>query len=257
MIKLAWAALPALAFLAPFSASACPEKSERILFHSCWGEARASSLLLPEEGSALARAMDPPVEQLIVTGGYTGKDAREEARPNPVGMFIHKGTVVNPTLARMDGVAILSPEGTLSIQHRGDLSFQGIRFDLGALDQRQSFQRRAAKAGASVFQSHLLIVDGALDVRPRDGAPEAVRRLLFTDDRGFGIYQTEGAVTLYDAARAIEVEIAPAMALNLDMGSFDYCLAIRGGVAQNCGVLGRQATQKLSNLLVLQLEPRG
>ncbi|MEL6477025.1 MAG: hypothetical protein AAFR17_06835 [Pseudomonadota bacterium] len=237
--------------------AACPEKSEHLLFHSCWGEARASSLLLPEDGPVPATASGNAQERLIVTGGYTGKDARAEARPNPVGMFIHKGSVVNPTLARMDGVAILTPRGDLTIQHRGALAFRGDRFDLGEIEQRQSFQQAAASAGVSIFQSHLLIVDGLLDIRPREDAPRAVRRLLFTDDQGFGIYQTDRPVTLYDAARAVEAALSPDMVLNLDMGSFDYCLVTRGGVEQNCGVLARQNTSKLSNLLLLQLKPRG
>ena len=244
--------LTMLAFLAPGLALACPEPSKVILFHSCWGEAQASSLLLPEDGPVPQAG----VERLVVTGGYTGKDRRQDALPNPVGMFIHKGEVINPNLARMDGIAVLTTDGRLSIQHRDRLRFQGHRYDLGNLDERKAFQKAAVASGASVFQSHLLIVDETLDIRPREDAPLAVRRLLFTDNHGFGIYQTDGRRSLHDSALDVSTAVVPDMALNLDMGSFDYCLLTREGVEQNCGVLGRENTQKLSNLLVFSLKPR-
>ncbi|MEM9735212.1 MAG: hypothetical protein AAF908_01230 [Pseudomonadota bacterium] len=230
---------------------ACPEPSEQVLFHSCWGEAEVTSLLLPEDGPVPAGE----ARQLVVTGGYTGKDRRLETFPNPVGMFIHRGQVVNPTLARMDGVAIVDRDGALSIEYRRRVAFAGQTFDLNKLAARRAFQTAAAEAGASVFQSHLLIVDGALDIRPIENAPLALRRLLFTDGAGFGIYQTARPVTLSEAAAEAEAALAPRMALNLDMGSFDYCIASLAGVERNCGLLGREDTAKLSNLLLLRLKP--
>ncbi|MEM7505388.1 MAG: hypothetical protein AAF415_01480 [Pseudomonadota bacterium] len=195
-------------------------------------------------------------QRLVVTGGYTGKDARQEVLPNPVGMFIHKGVVVNPTVARMDGVIMLAPDGALSIQHRAAVGLERSTFDLRDIAARRAFQQVASTAGLSVFQSHLLIVDGVLDTRPLEDAPVATRRLLFTDADGFGVYQTDTPVTLHDAAVAIGEAVTPQMAVNLDMGSFDYCLVTRDGVEQNCGVLRRENIQKLSNLLVLDLKPR-
>ena len=41
------------------------------------------------------------------------------------------------------------------------------------------------------------------------------------------------------------------MALNLDMGSFDYCVRRTTGGTDPCGVLGVGDTAKLSNLLRL------
>lgn len=249
--------LAAGAFLLfPAIGAACPAPSPQILFHSCWGEARAASVLLPEEDGLVEPLGERAGTSLIITGGYTGKDRRAEERPNPVGLFIHKGEVVNPTLARMDGIAILSPGGELQVQHRGATAFGGETYDLGDLAHRRAFQRMAASTGASVFQSHLLVVDGALDIREREGAPLAIRRLLFTDADGYGIYQSRRAMTLFEAARQVHEEVAPRMALNLDMGSFDYCLLFDAGSARNCGVLARGETRKLSNLLILSLEPQ-
>ncbi|MEM8792035.1 MAG: hypothetical protein AAGE80_10480 [Pseudomonadota bacterium] len=242
-----------LAICFPAVALACPEPSETVLFHSCWGKAEAQSLLLPEESPVPQTVTD----RLVVTGGYTGKDVRLEQRPNPVGMFIHRGRVINPTLARMDGVVILSSDGALDIQHRLGVEHEGARYDLSDVAQRRAFQESVAGQGETVFQSHLLIVDGTVDVRPREDAPLAVRRLLVLDEHGFGVYQTRTALTLFDATREVADAMAPRMAVNLDMGSYDYCLATREGIETNCGVLARENTQKLSNLLVLSLKPRG
>ncbi|MEM1276465.1 MAG: hypothetical protein AAGH74_08055 [Pseudomonadota bacterium] len=245
--------LALLAVFFPVAATACPEASNTVMFHSCWGDAEAESLLLPEESPVPPTALD----RLVVTGGYTGKDVRPERRPNPVGMFIHRGQIINPTLARMDGVVILSPDGRLDIQHRASVRFGALEFDLRELAERRAFQSDAAAAGQTVFQSHLLISNTALDVRDVEDAPKAVRRLLILDDSGFGVYQTEDAVTLYQAAREVGDALAPRMAVNLDMGSYDYCLETREGIETNCGVLARGNTEKLSNLLVFSLKPRG
>ncbi|MEM9043309.1 MAG: hypothetical protein AAGC81_01335 [Pseudomonadota bacterium] len=245
--------LALLAVCFPVAAMACPEPSDTILFHSCWGEAEAESLLLPEESPVPQTAAD----RLVVTGGYTGKDVRLERRPNPVGMFIHRGQIINPTLARMDGIVILSVDGGLNIQHRGAVRFRDRVFDLTKLDERALFRDQISVRGETVFQSHLLIVNGQVDVRPREGAPEAVRRILMLDNDGFGVYQTRSAVSLFDATTEVRDALSPDMAVNLDMGSYDYCLATREGVETNCGVLARGNTDKLSNLLVLRLKPQG
>jgi hypothetical protein len=77
--------------------------------------------------------------------------------------------------------------------------------------------------------------------------------MLFIDADGFGIYETAYARTLYDAAGELADALAPRMALNLDMGSYDYCQDDVVGQAVRCGALARDDTGKLSNLLVLTL----
>lgn len=244
-------ALPVVCF--SFAAHGCPEPSEIVLFHSCWGDAKAKSLLLPEE------SLTPPAgfDRLIVTGGYTGKDVRPEQKPNPVGMFIHRGRIVNPTLARMDGIVILSPGGALDIHHRSTVREGGGTHDLQDLRQRRVFQNHAAASGKTVFQSHLLISDGTLDISLRENAPRAVRRLLMADEHGFAVYQTQTPMTLFDAAEELREKLRPRMAVNLDMGGHDYCLATKQGIETNCGILARKDTAKLSNILVFSLKPRG
>jgi hypothetical protein len=247
------AALAFLALLAVDPASACPPPSDTLLFHSCWGQGRLAIRLLPED-LPLPEPADA-VRRLTVTGAYTGRENRDGGRPKPVGMFVHGGVVTNPNLGRMDGVLLVDPAtGEPELQHRARLRLGGRDFDLRLLDQRRAFLAEAVVRGLSVLQSHLLIVDGQVDVRPQDDAPVFVRRMFFTDETGFGIYQTVWPKTLQDAARQLADALAPRMALNLDMGSYNYCQRVEDGVESSCGGLDRNDTGKLSNLLLLTLE---
>ncbi len=249
------AALALAATLAtPAAAFACPEPSPELLFHSCWSSGpaagRAAVRLLPED-----LPLPPaPAEgrRLVVTGAYTGKDTRAGGLPNPVGLFVHAGTVVNADMVRMDGVLTVDPaDGEPRLFHRTRARIGDDVYDLTALAERRAFLAVAAGRGISVLQSHLVIVDGAVDVRPQEGAPAFVRRLLFTDAAGFGLFQTAAPETLHDAAVTLSERHGARMALNLDMGSYDYCLEASGGSERNCGVLARDDTGKLSNLLIL------
>ena len=242
-----------IAALISGQALACPEPSRELLFHSCWGTAWAELRLLPEELPLLETAAAG--RRLIVTGAYTGTESRGDGLTKPVGLFVHGGAVINPNLGRMDGVLLVDPaNGQPKLHHRARLPFGGRDYDLTELDQRRAFLAEASAHGISVLQSHLLIIDGRVDVRPQEDAPVFVRRMLFTDDTGFGIYQTRWRETLHDAARQLAEALAPRMALNLDMGSYDYCQRAEDGAESGCGGLDRNDTGKLSNLLMLTLE---
>ena len=242
-----------LSILVAGKAFACPEPSRELLFHSCWGAARMELRLLPE--SLPLPPANATGRRLIVTGAYTGTEPRGAGLPKPVGLFVDRGAVVNPNLGRMDGVLLIEPaNGQPQLHHRTRLPLGGRIYDLTELDQRLAFIDAASKRGLSVLQSHLLIVDGQIDVRPQEDAPVFVRRMLFTDPSGFGVYQTRWPETLHDAVRRLAGAVAPRMALNLDMGSYDYCQGATGGMESSCGGLSRDNTGKLSNLLVLTLE---
>jgi hypothetical protein len=234
-------------------ALACPEPSPEVLFHSCWGTARAELRLLPEE---LPLPVLPEAgRRIVVTGAYTGTEPRGDGLPNPVGLFINGGAVINPNLGRMDGVLLIgAATDQPELHHRERLAFAGQVYDLTELEQRHAFRDAASEQGASVLQSHLLIVDGAVDVRPQEDAPVFVRRMLFVDADGFGVYQTRRAETLFDAANQLAGALTPRMALNLDMGSYDYCRRAQAGEETGCGRLDAADTAKLSNLLVLTVE---
>lgn len=248
-------ALAVLTFL-PAAANGCPAPSDTVLFHSCWGTARAQLLLLPEEAEAIDRDPPPGGRVLMVTAGYTGTDTRDEGRPNPVGLFVHDRQTVNPTLARMDGIVGIGADGGIEIGVRGAarIGAGGPLRDLSDPAARADFRTAAAEAGVDVFQSHLLIRDGDLDLSDLSDAPRFQRRILFTDQLGWGVYQTIGALTLYDAALGVKEALAPHMAVNLDMGSFDYCWRIEDGAWLRCGLLGRGDTGQLSSLLRLTLD---
>ena len=236
-----------IAALAAAPACACPSAGERLLFHSCHGPASAELLRLPDEAAALAEM--PEGESLAVTGGYTGTDMRADGGPNPVGLFVDNGRIVSPNLARMDGILVIGPDGQPRIHHTARVPQRNGTADLTDPDQRLDFADWASQNGLSVLQSHLLIVERRLDVRPQMDAPKARRRLLFTDRHGWGIYQTTDAVTLFDAAFELQQRYRPDMAINLDMGSFDYCVATDAAGARNCGVMDPAQTAKLSNVL--------
>jgi hypothetical protein len=68
------------------------------------------------------------------------------------------------------------------------------------------------------------------------------------DDGSFGIWETMQAETLYDAAHLLQKDMNPKMALNLDMGAYDYCRAGPQDAEKNCGRL-IVPEDKLTNLL--------
>lgn len=247
-VVLIGAALADLAAPQAAAAATCPAEDDRLLFHSCHGPAQAELLLLPEEADALRT---PPAagDSLVVGGTYTGTDQRDGGLPNPVGLFVDQGQVIGPHLARMDGILVIGEDGQPSIHHAARVPLRDGAADLADPDQRLDFAARSAEQGRSVMQSHLLITDGRVDVRQQMDAPKAKRRMLFTGPDGWGVYQTRRPVTLFDAAWELRQRYSPDMALNLDMGSFDYCVATRDGLATTCGVLGAAQTEKLSNLL--------
>ena len=252
--RLAGLALLATLAAAPAPAAACPPPSDKLLFHSCWGQGRLAVYLLPEDLPVPEAAAEG--RRLVVTGAYTARDSRGDGLPKPVGLFVHGGAVINPNLGHMDGVLLVDPaNGRPELQHRARLPLGGRDYDLTALDQRRAFLAEASARGLSVLQSHLLIVDGEVDVGPQEDAPVFIRRMLFTDDEGFGLYQTRWPETLRGAARQLARELAPKMALNLDMGSYDYCQRAEADAEASCGRLDRDNTGKLSNLLVLTVEP--
>ncbi|MEM6680189.1 MAG: twin-arginine translocation signal domain-containing protein [Pseudomonadota bacterium] len=248
-------ALASGVLLAGTGADACETAAPGVLFEVCQGEGRAEVLLLPD-----AWPPDPPTgQELIVTGAYTGTDQRADGAPAPVGLMIVEGRVVGRTIARMDGVLLIEPStGQPRLNRRGAVRLGGQRYDLGPLESRRAFLKAAAAAGISALQSHLLVIDGRVDTRPVTGAPEAVRRIFFVKGESFGIWQSADPLTLDAAARAIARDVAPDMALNLDMGSYDFCLH-RAPAAPDlaCGALsaGRRLDPRLSNLLRLAVKP--
>ncbi|MDF2234286.1 hypothetical protein P2H44_17125 [Albimonas sp. CAU 1670] len=250
-------ALAVLALAAPLSAAGGAAPSgEGVLAAACQGPGALDLLLMPEEASAL----DAETNALTVTGAYTATDKRDETKPKPVGLFLHRGEAVSLEFGRMDGVLVVEADGQARIAAAPAAEVAGATHDLTGLEGRRAFVAAARAAGASALQSHLLIRDGALDLRPVDDAPLAIRRILFqTADGALAIWQSGArALTLHAAAEELARLHAPVMAMNLDMGSYDFCerTGAKGpegklGASYSCGFLDRSGAERLSNLIRL------
>ncbi len=220
-----------------------------ILFSSCAGETTARLVLTGEHGVEPEPGI-PGLHRVTVTGAYTSGEKRE-----PEGLFIVAGKAVDPVPQGWDGVAVIDASGRLSLHYAKRVDMGDERWNLRNKRSRKAFAKTAAQRGWSAFQSHMLVIDGKNDTRPREGAPRFTRRLLYTlADGTIGLYETP-PMTLHGAATAIMDALSPVMAFNLDMGSYDYCRRDAGQRVEDCGTLLPSQTGKLSNLLVLSQVP--
>lgn len=229
------------AVLADGAGGICDADDTTLIWSDCRSDQRASLLLLPEDASVT------PEGALDVTGVYTATDRRDGGRPKPVGLFIRNGSIISREYVRFDGLVVIDAAGRMTLGYRRAFDFEGVRYDLDNADQRSEFLTAVAAAGGSLGQSHLLIIDGRVDAAPVDNAPRFRRRILMQGADGtLGLYDSSPrALTLAEAAVEVSAKFAPAMALNLDMGSYDFCR--RGG--DLCGALSHGQTGKLSNML--------
>lgn len=251
------AALGAAASAAP-AAAICPPEDAQLLLHACNGGFTVAGALLPEDAGLMETALE---HRLVVTGVYTSAERRAGGLPMPVGLFVRAGEVVSRQFARMDGILVIGGDGQPQVFHRARVRLAGRRFDLTVAAQRAAFLERAAALGLTVMQTHLLIVDGRVDVTPTPDAPRFIRRLLFVDAEGrAGLWQSAAALTLHDAAAELLAAQGARMALNLDMGSYDFCLRQQPGdgpvEGARCGLISWLDAGKLSNLLVFDLTGR-
>lgn len=235
--------LSGLLAAAPAAAGLCARSDPALLWAACAGGARAELLLLPEDSG------ETPAQALDVTGGYTAVDRRKDGSPKPVGLFVRKGEVVGHEYVRFDGVLLIDAAGAPRILYRRRAAFGGARYDLDDPDRRAAFVEAVSAAKGSLLQTHLLIVDGEIDAFESEGAPRFRRRVLFETEAGeIGVFDSGArALTLAEAAAEVAGTFHPRMAINLDMGSYDFC---RLG-PQNCGLLTYGEMGKLSNILRL------
>ena len=230
-------------------AAQCPVTDEHLLFNSCTASTHADLLLIAPDATVPADLASTDNTTLVITGAYTSGEKVE-----PEGFVLDHGKPYDPYVQGWDGLLLITPEGDLSLHHISRVKFRGALSNLRDRGQRRAFVARAKQLGLSAIQSHLLITDGALDVREVSGAPRFRRRIIFSYmDGGYGIYDSgERALTLFEAAKEVAALYDPGMAFNLDMGSYDYCALTTEGTETNCGELNRSATRKLSNILVFR-----
>ncbi|MFK5997885.1 MAG: succinate dehydrogenase [Rhodobacterales bacterium] len=215
----------------------CPE-SPSLLLNSCKTPVTLRLRVLPDNpGQGEGHV-------LTVTGAYSSGD-----RFGIEGLFIQGGKLVSRRYKNWDGVLIVDPLGAPQVFHARDVRLAGGSYNLKQKTSRRDFIAKAKDLGAAVLQSHLLIADGMLDVSDVTGAPQFYRRMLVTfENGGFGIWQSADAMTLYAAALAVQDQLHPKMALNLDMGAYDFCAQGPRDARKDCGNL-RVPVEKLTNLL--------
>ncbi|MEO1328168.1 MAG: hypothetical protein AAFW46_00735 [Pseudomonadota bacterium] len=217
--------------------------------------AKVRILFLPKDEAAVERPNRPETERLTVTGAYSSGD-----RFGPEGFVLRHGVALNPRPQGWDGLLLVGAQGGASLHDVSRVEIEDERYDLRDPESRQDFLNRAAREDFSAIQSHLLINEGALDLKPYDGAPSFRRRLLFeTVDGRLGLFDTSPTpTTLYEAAAELQARIPTTrMALNLDMGTYDFCVWRRPGERKLCGLLTAPNKQKLTNLIEFELPTPG
>jgi hypothetical protein len=238
MLSLAFAAI----FL-PLTAMAegCPARAQVSVFHSCEIPAVVDLQFHP------LKLEHAPTEILSVTGAYSSAD-----RFGVEGLAIDADRLVSSRFQGWDGFLLVSPSGVPQIFNASEIQLGDTSYNLKRQPDRREFVAQARDDGYSLIQSHLLIVDGALDVRHVEKARRFVRRMFFTDSAGWGVYETKSAVTLYDAALEIQEALNPDMVMNLDMGAYNYCQQNTVDGFKACGDLFTKA-ENLTNLITIQL----
>lgn len=220
------------------------------------GAARADIAFLPEnealQNALLDDLLDAPTpsdgRRLIVTGAYSSGD-----RFGPEGFVLSDGAPTHPWPQGWDGLLLVGADGAAGVHLVTAVELEGRRYNLRDRADRGPFLARAEALGLSAIQSHLLIRDGALDLRPVEDAPSFRRRMLFQmADGRLGVYDTSPRpVTLYEGAAQLLDAIGPKMALNLDMGAYDFCERATPEGVERCGLLRRGQLDRLTNLIVL------
>ena len=211
-------------------------------------QASARLIFLPQEQSALDAPLRDGEWRILVTGAYSSGD-----RFAPEGFVLHRGDARLARLQGWDGLLLIDGDGRASLHDVSDVRHDGRRWNLRDREARRAFLEQARREGLSAVQSHLLINDGALDVKNAPGAPRFRRRLLFeTRDGRIGVYDSSPRMmTLYEAAAALKEGVDPRFALNLDMGNYDFCETQSPEGSKLCGLLNRAGIGKLTNVLAI------
>lgn len=213
-------------------------------------EASAQLIFLPDGAEQLDAPLKNGERRVLMTGAYSSGD-----RFAPEGFVLQKGDASLARLQRWDGLLLIDETGRVSLHDVSKVAYQDRRWNLREKPERKAFLRLARREGLSAVQSHLLINDGALDLKDAKDAPRFRRRLLFeTRDGRIGVYDSSPRIlTLYEAAIALKDAADPRFALNLDMGNYDYCETQSTEGSRLCGLLNRAGIDKLTNVLAITL----
>jgi len=227
-----------------FAANATAKCVEQdTLFSSCEGSVNAELLVLPQEPGTTSDAASRIV---TVTGTYSSGD-----RFGIEGLALKNGQVISSRFQGWDGGLLITRDGTPSIANVARLNLLNESYNLKNKTERTAFVNAAKTEQASFIQSHLLITDGRLDTREVEGAPKFQRRILYSDKMGALSLYDSGTrrLTLFEAAKELHETHKAHMALNLDMGSYDFCEITTLDSVKICGVLASSEDSRLTNLL--------
>lgn len=215
-----------------------------VLVSSCDGHISTSLRILPDDPQSDATT------QITVAGAYSSGD-----RFGVEGLSIRNGEVISNRFQSWDGILLIDANGVVSLHNVRRVLARSQVFNLKNVPERQAFIALAKQQNLSLIQSHLLISEGELDVRNIPTAPRFVRRFLLTDVSGdFVLYETQTAMTLFDATIEVQKLFTPNMVFNLDMGAYNYCQHRAENVVTDCGLLFVSA-EKLTNLLEFNITP--
>lgn len=241
------------AFLEPTPSSSLQD--DNILLSLNDSEAYTADIVFNSRQSATfprhaGRPAGYPKHRLEITGGYTSSYIW------PAGLTISAGRVLNGALQSWDGLIIKDAQNRLHIVDLSDLRYNFRRYDLrGDLDDYKAFLQIAAKEKWSVVQTHLLLSSGQLLVSSEGSSLKARRRALFEmEDGTLAVYDSfDESLTLFELASILRDRYQATDAVNLDMGTYNYCVFYESGQeTQSYSVLGEGGI--LSNLLVFDYQ---
>lgn len=184
--------------------------------------------------------------RLVLSGTYTSPLGM------PVGLNVLRGEVINPAIQKFDGLILLDREGQISLTHIDHLEYNLKPYRIrSSFSDYKSFLQKASKDRLSVLQSHLILNHGNILIQDNANGRKMRRRVLFaTSDGGIHIYDSfEKDHSLFDAAKFVKDTYAAQIAINLDMGDFNFCTLNTPERFKNYSQL--KAGTVLSNFLII------
>ncbi len=242
-LGIGWLVLVATAGL---STSTFSQNSENTLLEAS-PQGFQAELIFKEVGSPLdpVKNLSDDDGLLLITGTYSSPEGKVE------GLVINKGEIVRSGVYPWDGLLTVNNAGKISLANVNEVELAGNRLNLRAnKSDRKAFFKHAGATKLSAIQSHLLVTEGQVDVKQREEAKAFRRRVIIEDFEGrISVYDsTPQRITLYQAARISKEMYGARFAINLDMGTYDFCFRkLPGKDGSSCGLISD--TSKLTNLL--------
>jgi len=189
--------------------------------------------------------------RLIVTGTYTSPFHA------PVGFTINQGKVLNPALQKWDGILVIDYNGKAHIADMNHLMYNFTRFDIrNSYKDYLTFFKIAQVNKLTIIQSHLIISNGNILIDKQNLKREKFRRRVIfqTKDNALYVYDSfQQRLTFYQLAKILKNKYNAQIALNLDMGTYNYAVLYENNrETKNYSELGSSVI--LSNFLVIDYQ---